>query len=105
LLSQSAAAITLPRRQEGYFLPALEAMAAGAVVVCPDCVGSRSFCHDRINCFRTPYELEALVRATLDATRLEPGQRAALRLAAKTEAEQHGLAAERAAFLQILDSF
>jgi glycosyltransferase involved in cell wall biosynthesis len=104
LLSRSAVVVALPLEQEGFFLPALEGMSAGAVVVCPDCVGNRSFCHDRINCFRPPYELEALVRATLDATRLEPGQRAALLLAATSEVAQHGLETERAAFLQILDS-
>ena len=104
LLSRAAVAVTLPLQQEGFFLPALEAMAAGAVVVCPDCVGNRSFCHDGVNCFRTTYELDALVRATLDATRLDFDRRAALRLAAKNEAEQHGLEAERTAFLRILDA-
>ena len=104
LLSQSSVVVTLPLPQEGFFLPALEAMAAGAVVVCPDCVGNRSFCHDGLNCFQPPYELEALLRATLGAIRLETDQRAALRLAATTEAGRHGLDAERTAFLQILDS-
>lgn len=104
LLSRSAVAVTLPLQQEGFFLPALEAMAAGAVVVCPDCVGNRSFCHDGRNCFFTPYDIEAVAQATLRATRLEPGARAAILLAAKTEAQQHGLEAERTAFLRILDA-
>lgn len=104
LLSRSAVAITLPLQQEGFFLPALEAMAAGAVVVCPDCVGNRSFCHDGLNCFFTPYDIEALVQTTLHATRIEPSQRAKILLAAKTEAQQHSLEAERTAFLRILDA-
>lgn len=104
LLSRAAVAVTLPNREEGFFLPALEAMAAGALVVCPDCVGNRGFCHDRINCFVPPYELEALTQTTLLAARLEAGHRAALRLAAKAASQRHGLEAERSAFLQILDT-
>lgn len=104
LLSRSAVAVTIPNPQEGFFLPALEAMAAGAVVVCPDCVGNRSFCHDGLNCFLTAYDVEALAQATLRATRLEPGARAAILLAGKSESQLHGLEAERAAFLKILDA-
>jgi GT2 family glycosyltransferase len=35
---------------EGFCLPALEAMATGAAVVCTDAHGNRDFCSDRVNC-------------------------------------------------------
>lgn len=64
-------AVVLPLRREGCFLPALEAMAVGAIVVCPDCVGNRSFCLDGLTCFRPAYEEDALVQAAEHAlTRL-----------------------------------
>jgi len=35
---------------EGFCLPALEAMATGAAVVCTDAHGNRDFCVDGVNC-------------------------------------------------------
>ena len=43
-LSRSKIAIVLPDYREGFYLPALEAMALGCLVICPDCLGNRSFC-------------------------------------------------------------
>lgn len=37
-------------RHEGFCLPALEAMATGAPVVCTDMNGNRDFCEDEVNC-------------------------------------------------------
>lgn len=104
LLSRAEVVVTLPNPEEGFFLPALEAMAAGAVVVCPDCIGNRGFCHDGWNCFRPPYELEPVVWAAIRAARLSPGEREGLCLGAKEQAALHALEAEQTAFLQILDA-
>jgi glycosyltransferase involved in cell wall biosynthesis len=96
-------AVTLPRRREGFFLPAIEAMALGTIAVCPDCIGNRSFCRDGDTAFRTPYDLDALVAATLAALALDPARADALRTAAAAEARRHSIDAERSAFLRILD--
>ncbi|MFM7413633.1 MAG: glycosyltransferase [Planctomycetota bacterium] len=104
LLSRAEVAVTIPHQHEGFFLPALEAMAAGAVVVCPDCVGNRGFCLDGQTCFRPPYELGALSRSAIRAARLAAGERAGLCQAARNQAVLHGLEAEQAAFLRILDA-
>ena len=32
----------LPNQREGVYIPGLEGMALGTLVVCPDCVGNRS---------------------------------------------------------------
>ena len=47
----------LPNEEEGFYLPALEGMALGTIVVCPDCVGNRSFCLPRVNAFRPAFRL------------------------------------------------
>ena len=45
----------LPNEEEGFYLPALEGMALGTIVVCPDCVGNRSFCLPGVNAFRPAF--------------------------------------------------
>jgi len=104
LLSRAAVAVTIPYQQEGFFLPALEAMAAGAVVVCPDCIGNRGFCRDEQNSFRPPFQLEDVVRATLRAALLTTEERAKMRSSSRREALSRDLEAECQAFLRILDA-
>jgi glycosyltransferase involved in cell wall biosynthesis len=48
---------------EGFALPPLEAMAAGAAVVCTDAHGNRDFCRDGENCLMPEPEQEAVTRA------------------------------------------
>lgn len=103
-LARSAVAVTLPVEREGFFLPALEAMAVGAVVVCPDCVGNRGFCRDNDTAFRPAYGLEEVFAATLAAVRQSAQAAEAMRQAAAAEVRRHGLDAERLAFLRILDA-
>lgn len=103
LLSRARVVVTLPTRDEGFFLPALEAMAAGALVVCPDCVGNRGFCLDGVTCLRPPYTLEGLADAAVTISRLSPSAADAMLHAASARARGHGLDRERRAFLEILD--
>jgi glycosyltransferase involved in cell wall biosynthesis len=104
LLSRARVAITLPNREEGSYLPALEAMAAGATVVCPDCIGNRGFCRDRETAFVPRYTLEDVVAAAIAATTQSPRDAATMRAAAAAESLAHSLAAERLAFLKILEA-
>jgi hypothetical protein len=101
-LSSAKIAVVLPRPREGFFLPALEAMACGAIVVCPDCVGNRSFCENGVNCFRPDYDRDVIVTATIAASRLTENERAAMLEHARATARQHSLETERASFLKIL---
>jgi len=103
-LARAVVAVTLPVEREGFFLPALEAMAVGAVVVCPDCVGNRGFCRDRETAFRPAYGLDEVAAATITAVRQQPDAAEAMRRAAAAEVRRHGLEAERLAFLRILDA-
>lgn len=103
-LSRARIAVTLPTADEGFFLPALEAMAAGALVVCPDCVGNRGFCLDGVTCLRPQYTLEAVTDAAVTVSRLPPAGADSMLQAAAAEAHRHGLERERLAFLEILES-
>jgi GT2 family glycosyltransferase len=50
-------------KHEGFALPPLEAMAAGAAVVCTDAHGNRDFCVDEHNCLMPEPELAAVSAA------------------------------------------
>ena len=62
---------------EGFALPPLEAMAAGAAVVCTDAHGNRDFCHDGVNCLMAEPRVAA-VKAALARLLAEPQLRARL---------------------------
>jgi glycosyltransferase involved in cell wall biosynthesis len=100
-LARARVAVFIPNPEEGFYLPAIEAMALGTLVVCPDCVGNRSFCEPGVNCFRPEYEVEAIVTQAEEA--LASGQESEqLVEAAHATARRHDLADERAAFQEIL---
>jgi hypothetical protein len=101
-LRDAAVAVFLPRLDEGFYLPALEGMAAGTVVVCPDCVGNRSFCLNGVNCFRPAHNGEAIVAATLTAVAQSKDERFRMLKAARSTAAEHSLEREREQFLSIL---
>lgn len=102
LMRRARVSVLVPNPKEGFYLPALEGMALGTLVVCPDCIGNRSFCLPGENCFRPGYEEDAIVAAAEEA--LVDEERAdALRARALETAQAHDMAGERRAFLDILD--
>ncbi|MGL4499823.1 MAG: hypothetical protein ACRCU2_12230 [Planktothrix sp.] len=42
-------------------------MAVGTLVICPDCIGNRSFCLPGYNCWRPDYTVESLLRTIQQA--------------------------------------
>jgi hypothetical protein len=102
LMGRARVSVLVPNPKEGFYLPALEAMAAGSVVVCPDCIGNRSFCLPGENCFRPDHDEGQIVAAAETALRDEAGLDE-MRARARATAQAHDLAGERAAFLEILD--
>jgi hypothetical protein len=102
-LGQAQMAVTLPRPREGFYLPALEAMACGAIVVCPDCIGNRDFCRDNVNCFRPAYDADAILAAIYLALGLPPDEADKMRKQADATVREHSLERERASFLEILE--
>jgi glycosyltransferase involved in cell wall biosynthesis len=101
-LARSRVTLFLPFRVEGKPLPLLEGMALETIVVCPDCVGNRSFCHDGVNSFRPPYEDDAIFEAAEAALSQAAGAREAMLAAASATVREHDLPAEREAFYRVL---
>ncbi len=92
----------LPNREEGFYLPALEGMALGTIVVCPDCVGNRSFCVPEQNAFRPDYTIDSIIQATESALSLSPEGAMCLRTRALETARAHSPESERKTFASLL---
>lgn len=94
--------VCLPKASEGFYLPALEGMALGRIVICPDCRGNRIYLRHAENALVPAAHADALVAAVHDALRLEGPARARMREAALATAAPYSLQAERDAFHRVL---
>ena len=95
-------AILLPLETEGFFLPALEAMAMGCLVICPDCIGNRSFCLDGINCFSPAYSIDEVLLAACHLLNLETHKAILMLKQALATVEKHRFNNERNSFQKVL---
>ena len=102
LLAESQVAVCLPMAEEGFYLPALEGMAKGAIVVTLDCIGNRGFCRHGDNCLVAGPEPESLLSETLRALAMPVAERVRMHRRARDTAAAHSLDAERARFQAIL---
>ena len=102
LLAGSRVAVCLPRAEEGFYLPALEAMASGCLVATLDCVGNRGFCRHEDNCLVAESSPESLFRATTRMLAMSAAQRRRMHRRARATAVEHSLEVERARFHAIL---
>jgi hypothetical protein len=102
-MARARVAVLLPASVEGAYMPALECMALGALVVCPDCVGNRSFCRDGETCLVPKRSRRAIVKSALGALAASPRELEPMLAAARVESSEHALARERSRFLEILD--
>ncbi len=104
-INHAAICVFLPIQEgEGFYMPALEAMVLETFVICPDCVGNRSFCLDGVNSLRPGYDMDEVVNAVLRACSLDEADRSRFRSAALKTTQDHALLKERFAFLQILEN-
>ena len=92
----------LPNETEGFYLPALEGMALGTIVVCPDCVGNRTFCIPGVNMLRPAFVFDDLVRDTELALTMDAAAAETLRRAAVETVSNYSLDAERRKFHDVL---
>ena len=102
LLERTRVAVCLPRSEEGFYLPALEAMAKGCTVVTLDCVGNRGFCRNKRNCLVAEDDSAQLARTTMAAVGLPIGDRHSLHVNAAATVDAHSLQAERQRFHELL---
>lgn len=103
-LSRARIAVFLPHTMEGFYLPALEAMALGTLAVCPDVVGNRQYCEDGRNSFFPAYSEEAVVAATERALAMGHAGCAAMIAQGQETAARHSLDTERRVFIELLRS-
>lgn len=101
-LAGSRIAVCLPRAEEGFYLPALEAMASGCLVVTLDCIGNRGFCNHEANCLIAEPAADALAAAVQRALGLAAGQQQNLKVQAAATAREYSLDAERKRFHAVL---
>jgi Glycosyl transferases group 1 len=101
-IGQARTVVFLPKPTEGFYLPPLEAMEMGSLVVCPDCQGNRSFCIPDYNCLRPAFTIDDLCRSVEQALALPPEARARLIANGHVTVEQHDLIDERRSFQKIL---
>ena len=102
LLAGSLVAVCLPRAEEGFYLPALEAMGLGCLVVTLDCVGNRGFCRHEENCLIAERTAESIIAAAARALRLPAEQSERLLGRAAVTAREHTLDVERTRFHALL---
>jgi hypothetical protein len=103
LLGNARITLFLPHATEGFYLPALEGFALGTLVICPDCIGNRTFCLPGENCLQPPYAVQSLLHGIQQALHMTPQEKLALLQAARRMAQRHSLLEERRSFLEILE--
>ena len=101
-IAEARVAVCLPDPTEGFYLPALEAMACGCVVVTLDAVGNRGFCRDGENCIVAERDPEDLARAVGHAFWLSEHARSTLLARAADTVAAHALHVERSRFHAVL---
>ena len=102
LLAESRVAVCLPLAEEGFYLPALEAMAAGCLVVTLDCIGNRGFCRHGGSCLIAEPSLESLYSAVRIALDMRAPECERLLQGARDTVAGHSLEAERKRFQAVL---
>ncbi len=103
LLNNSRITLFLPHETEGFYLPALEGFALGTLVICPDCLGNRTFCLADKNCLQPSYDIESLLHATRHAIQMPPLERITFLQLGWQIAQQHSLLEECRSFMEILN--
>lgn len=103
LVSEAQALVCLPMAVEGFYLTALEAMAIGTPVICPDCVGNRVYLRDGVNGFMPAYAPASILASINRAATLSPAEHRAVIEQAKATAAQYDPMIERQGFLQLLN--
>ena len=101
-MATAAVVVALPDPVEGFYLPGIEAMALGRVLVQCDCVGSRDYLAAGCNAL-VPGRDAGAIAAAVARTRAESGLCERLIAAAQSTAARFDLSAERLQVHTLLD--
>ena len=102
LLADTRVAVCLPHAEEGFYLPALEAMALGCLVVTLDCVGNRGFCRHEASCLIAEPDVDSLCAGVRKSLAMPAPERERMHREGQEIAARHSLDAERARFHTVL---
>jgi hypothetical protein len=102
-VNQAKVAVFLPHHTEGCYLPPLEGMALGTLVICPDSIGT-AYGITGNNCLRPKYTLEDIIESVKTAWQLSPVQVSQMLDNAKQTVVIHDLVKEQNSFLEILEN-
>ncbi|MEL7222401.1 MAG: hypothetical protein AAGJ93_13850 [Bacteroidota bacterium] len=106
LLNRAKIIVCLPldnqRGAEGFYLPALEAMALEKLVICPYAIGNIDFCIANETCLQPQLNTTALYRAALSALNMPEAERQRIIQAGKAMAQRHDIRTERKTLLALL---
>lgn len=95
--------LSTPLREEGLYLPGLEAMSSGAIVVTPDSIGNMAYCKPGENCFEVGFgDVADYVNALLDIRHAPRGVIERIREQAWRTCEGFSLQHERSEFESFL---
>ena len=103
-VNRAKVTVFLPNPEEGRYLPPLEGMVLGTLVVCPIHAGANSDYVPGYNCFRPERTLESILEAAETALRLSPAQMQQMLTNARLLVAGHDLMEERKSFLNILEN-
>jgi hypothetical protein len=96
--------LATPFAEEGFYMPGLEAMAAGDVLLTPDAGGNRAYCEFGENClYVTLDDARSYARALEYLREVEPGEVERLRRAGYAAARRHTLEHEEERFGAFLE--
>ena len=105
LLSRAKIVACIPleaaRGGEGFYLPALEAMALETLVVCPHATGNLGHCRDGENCIVPDFTVDGLVEGVRRMFGCGDVQKSAFLTAGKKTARAHDRKEEKAALLDL----
>jgi hypothetical protein len=96
--------LATPLAEEGFYLPGLEAMAAGAIVISPDAGGNRAYCRFGENCLEVGLDDAAGYAGALRSLKsAHPGEIETLRRNGYETIERHTLEKEGELFGRFLE--
>jgi hypothetical protein len=96
--------LATPLAEEGFYMPGLEAMAAGAVVVSPDAGGNRAYCRFGENCVFVEFgDVKGYVEALRNLKKADPAEVDRLRSRGQETAGLHTLSHERERFGEFME--
>lgn len=101
-LARAEVAIPLPLVNEGFFLPGLEAMALGCLLIGVDALGNREYLRDGVNAIVAPATVAGIM-AAVSHVPADRQARDAMVAAGMATAASFSMAREREAFHRLLD--